>query len=92
VDLRFVKPLDKKLLSRLALTCKKWYIFSDSAKRGGVGEILLGFLSEQKIDGVALESFEYEDSFIPHGSSFSVEKELGISIGKIAEKMIKIKS
>jgi 1-deoxy-D-xylulose-5-phosphate synthase len=87
VDLKFIKPLDEKLLKRLASTCKRWYIFSDSAKRGGVGEILLGFLSEQKIDSVAIESFEYEDSFISHGNSIDIEEKLGISINKIAENI-----
>ncbi|MDR1554641.1 MAG: 1-deoxy-D-xylulose-5-phosphate synthase [Campylobacteraceae bacterium] len=89
IDLRFIKPLDQELLRKVALKCKKWYIFSDSAKRGGVGEILLGFLSEQKIDGITLESFEYEDSFIPHGDNFDIEEKLGISAKKIVEKIIK---
>jgi 1-deoxy-D-xylulose-5-phosphate synthase len=91
IDLMFIKPLDQKLLKKLASTCKKWYIFSDSAKRGGVGEILLGFLSECKIEGVTLESFEYEDSFISHGNSLRVEERLGISPAKIVEKIIKTK-
>ncbi|MDR2341478.1 MAG: 1-deoxy-D-xylulose-5-phosphate synthase [Campylobacteraceae bacterium] len=87
VDLRFIKPLDKKLLKTLAATCKRWYVFSDSAKRGGVGEILSGFLSEQKIDGISIESFEYEDNFIPHGDSLKIEEKLGISADRIIEKI-----
>ncbi|MDR0579137.1 MAG: 1-deoxy-D-xylulose-5-phosphate synthase [Campylobacteraceae bacterium] len=92
VDLRFIKPLDKKLLKTLAATCKMWYVFSDSAKRGGVGEILSGFLSEQKIDGINIESFEYEDDFIQHGDNLKIEEKLGISVEKIVKKIIKIKS
>jgi 1-deoxy-D-xylulose-5-phosphate synthase len=92
VDLRFIKPLDSKLLKNIAATCKRWYVFSDSAKRGGAGEILLGFLSEQKIDDVILESFEYEDIFIPHGSISDIEEKLNISTNKIVEKIIKVKS
>jgi 1-deoxy-D-xylulose-5-phosphate synthase len=89
VDLRFVKPLDKKLLSRLALTCKKWYIFSDSAKRGGVGEILLGFLNEEKIKRVAIKSFEYTDNFIQHGDTAKIEEQIGLSPCQLAETIMK---
>jgi 1-deoxy-D-xylulose-5-phosphate synthase len=91
VDLKFIKPLDEKLLKKTALACKRWYIFSDSAKRGGVGEILLGFLSEQKIYDVVLESFEYEDNFIPHGNSVDIEDKLEVSINKIVKKIMKLK-
>ncbi|HHH51923.1 MAG TPA: 1-deoxy-D-xylulose-5-phosphate synthase, partial [Campylobacterales bacterium] len=37
LDLRFVKPLDRDRLMELAKTHKRWFIFSDSAKIGGVG-------------------------------------------------------
>jgi 1-deoxy-D-xylulose-5-phosphate synthase len=92
VDLRFVKPLDEELLISLSSSCNKWHIFSDSAKRGGVGEILSGFLAERKISNVIVESFEYDDSFIKHGDTASIEEELGITAEKIAEKIKKYKS
>jgi 1-deoxy-D-xylulose-5-phosphate synthase len=92
VDLRFIKPLDSELLKKISVTCKRWYVFSDSAKMGGVGEILLGFLSKQKIYDVILESFEYEDNFIPHGSICDIEEKLNISVNKIVEKIIKVRS
>ena len=50
VDLRFVKPLDKELLLNLAKDTKKWYIFSDSQKQGGVGSALLEFINENDLD------------------------------------------
>ena len=88
IDLIFIKPLDKELLLNLAKEHKKWYIFSDSAKRGGVGEILSGFLQENNIKDVNIISFEYEDKFITHGSINLVENSLKISIEEIAKKII----
>ena len=84
IDLIFIKPLDKELLLNLAKKHKRWYIFSDSVKRGGVGEILSGFLQENSINHIHITSFEYEDKFIPHGATNLVEDSLNISAEKIA--------
>ncbi|WP_096030174.1 1-deoxy-D-xylulose-5-phosphate synthase [Campylobacter lanienae] len=84
IDLIFIKPLDKELLLNLAKNHKRWYIFSDSVKRGGVGEILSGFLQENNINHINITSFEYEDKFIPHGATNLVEDSLNISAEKIA--------
>lgn len=43
LDLRFVKPLDEEMLRNLAVKHKKWFVFSDSAKMGGVGSAILEF-------------------------------------------------
>ena len=88
IDLVFAKPLDSELLLELADKCKKWYIISDSAKRGGIGEILSAFLQENKILDVSVKSFEYDDAFIPHGSTADVERNLGISAEQIAQKLL----
>lgn len=84
IDLIFIKPLDKELLLNLAKKHKRWYVFSDSVKRGGVGEILSGFLQENSINHINITSFEYEDKFIPHGATNLVEDSLNISAEKIA--------
>ena len=83
IDLVFVKPLDKAFLKDLASKTKLWYIFSDSAKKGGVGEILSSFLQDENIFDVKIKSFEYDDYFIAHGSLSEVEKALKISAQEI---------
>jgi 1-deoxy-D-xylulose-5-phosphate synthase len=87
LDLRFVKPLDKEALLSLSQTHKKWYVFSDSAKMGGVGSAILEFLAEEKIYDIQLVTFEYEDSFITHGNTMLVEESLGILPQQLAEKI-----
>jgi len=87
LDLRFVKPLDKEMLVTLSKTYKKWFIFSDSAKMGGVGSAVLEFLSEQNIDSVKVVSFEYDDNFITHGNTKLVEESLGLLPEQLATRV-----
>ena len=87
LDLRFVKPLDKVMLKNLATKHNKWFIFSDSSKAGGVGSAILEFLAKERILNIALESFEYEDSFITHGNTKKVEESLGLLPLQLANKV-----
>ncbi len=86
-DLRFVKPLDKNNLRALSKQYKKWFIFSDGVKLGGIGETLALFLQEEGISDVRLESFEFEDSFITHGKTATVEESLGLLPLQLAQKV-----
>ena len=87
LDLRFVKPLDEKMLFELSKKYKKWFVFSDSAKMGGVGSAILEFLAKEKILNVSVESFEYEDSFITHGNTKLVEESLGLLPHQLAKRV-----
>jgi 1-deoxy-D-xylulose-5-phosphate synthase len=92
LDLRFVKPLDEEMLTELAAKHKKWFVFSDSSKAGGVGSALLEFLSTNALSDIELVSFEYEDSFIKHGNTVLVEEYLGIRPEQLVEKINNILS
>ena len=74
VDLVFVKPLDLDMLTKLSNQYKKWFVFSDSAKLGGVASAI----GELNLKGIEIKSFEYEDKFIPHGNSELVEEALQV--------------
>lgn len=89
VDLVFIKPLDNELLLELSKKYQKWYVFSDSSRLGGVGQILSSWLQENNIFNITVESFEYNDSFIQHGSTYLMEQHLGILPNQIAEKILK---
>jgi len=87
LDLRFVKPLDRERLKELSLTHKKWFIFSDSAKIGGVGSAILEFLNENSIRDIEVTSFEYNDEFITHGNTKLVEESLAILPEQLAKRV-----
>jgi len=87
LDLRFVKPLDEDMLRSLSAKHKQWFVFSDSAKMGGVGSCILEFLAKDKILNLEVISFEYEDEFITHGNTKLVEESLGLLPKQLAEKV-----
>ena len=88
VDLVFAKPLDAEFLRSLARKDKIWYVFSDNAKKGGVGEILSAFLQENEISDVKIVSFEFADIFLPHGKTTDVERSLGLDIQTLTERIL----
>ena len=87
LDLRFVKPLDGDMLRRMAKEHKKWFVFSDTSKMGGVASAILEFLSEENIKDVEVVSFEYDDYFITHGNTKLVEESLGLLPEQLAQKI-----
>lgn len=86
LDLRFVKPLDEKLLSELSSKYDDWYIFSDSQKQGGVASAILEFLNKEKIC-VKVTSFEYEDEYIQHGDTKKIEESLGLLPSQLVSRI-----
>ncbi|WP_456453308.1 1-deoxy-D-xylulose-5-phosphate synthase [Hydrogenimonas sp.] len=89
LDLRFVKPIDKAALEEAAGRFKRWYVFSDGAKMGGVASAIAEALMPETLEKVALYSFEYEDRFIPHGNTKQVEESMGLLPEQLAERIAK---
>jgi 1-deoxy-D-xylulose-5-phosphate synthase len=89
LDLRFAKPIDTEMLDTLSKKYKKWYIFSDSAKIGGIYSLLTSLKNEKRWIDISMQSFEYTDRFIQHGDTKLVEKDLGILAEQLAEIILK---
>ena len=87
LDLRFVKPLDEERLRELSADYSEWFIFSDSARMGGVGSAILEFLGFEDIREVSVTSFEYDDDFITHGDTRLVEESLGLLPEQLASRV-----
>ncbi|MEN8303864.1 MAG: 1-deoxy-D-xylulose-5-phosphate synthase [Campylobacterota bacterium] len=87
LDLRFVKPLDENMLCEMALKHKKWFVFSDSSKMGGVASAVSEFLADEKILDIQVTSFEYSDDFITHGNTKLVEESLGLLPEQLAKRV-----
>jgi 1-deoxy-D-xylulose-5-phosphate synthase len=88
LDLRFVKPLDEDMLRELSHSYKKWFIFSDSVRLGGVGSAILEFLSQESIVDVDMTTFEYDDAFITHGNTKLIEESLGVLPKQLVKKIL----
>ncbi|EAJ5681077.1 1-deoxy-D-xylulose-5-phosphate synthase [Campylobacter lari] len=87
IDLIFAKPLDEELLKELAKDTKTWFVFSDSAKIGGVGSLITNFLQKENLYHIKLVSFEFEDCFIAHGKTNKVEQFLKLDVDSLCEKI-----
>ncbi len=87
VDLRFIKPLDTESLLELSQRHSKWFVFSDSAKIGGVGEILCAFIQSHNLH-CTIHSFEFEDAFIPHGKVEEIEAQLKLDTKTLTKRIL----
>lgn len=87
VDLRFAKPLDTQGLLSLGQKYTKWFVFSDSVKIGGIGQILSAFAQEHHLN-IKIHSFEFADAFIPHGKVEAIESQLGLSAPKLTQQIL----
>ncbi|MEY4503806.1 MAG: hypothetical protein RL154_98, partial [Pseudomonadota bacterium] len=85
VDLKFINPLDIDGLNILSKRFKKWFVFSDSIKEGGVASAIFEALSP--ID-ITIETFEFLTPFIEHGNSAALEEKLCITPTQIANKFL----
>ncbi len=90
LDLRFVKPLDEALLRELADRYNTWFVFSDGARMGGVASALEEFFANEEKRPERIVSFEYDDTFIPHGKTEVVEEHLGLRPRQLAERVLAI--
>jgi 1-deoxy-D-xylulose-5-phosphate synthase len=78
LDLRFVKPIDEAALKKAALNYDRWAVLSDNCRSGGVASAIAEALMRSDINTISLKSFEFEDGFLPHGDTASIEKALGV--------------
>lgn len=78
INARFVKPLDKKLLSAAALNTKKILTIEDNVVSGGFGSAVLECLNEMGISNIKIKTLGIPDRFVEHGSQSILRKQFGI--------------
>ncbi|MBZ9611995.1 1-deoxy-D-xylulose-5-phosphate synthase [Rheinheimera maricola] len=77
VDMRFVKPLDETLLSRLAQNHQQFVTVEDNAIMGGAGSAVNEFVASKAL-AVKCHNLGLPDHFIKHGSQQEIYTELGL--------------
>ncbi len=78
INARFVKPLDRKILSGAALNTKKILTIEDNVVSGGFGSAVLECLNEMDISNIKIKTLGIPDTFVEHGSQSILRKEIGI--------------
>ena len=84
VNMRFVKPLDGKLLLKLSKTHQYFITVEDNAVLGGAGSAVNEFVLNNKLD-VKVKNIGLPDKFLPHGSRDEILTEAGLGEAEILE-------
>ncbi|MBL4910347.1 MAG: 1-deoxy-D-xylulose-5-phosphate synthase [Alteromonadaceae bacterium] len=89
VDMRFVKPLDKQLISELAQTHTSLITIEDNVIAGGAGSAINEYLIHEKLLGQNLQvlNIGLPDVFIKHGTQQEMHHELGLDCEGIVENI-----
>ncbi len=88
-DMRFVKPLDLKLLTSIFKNYTQIITIEDGVIQGGFGSAILEEAQKQNYKGT-IERLGVPDYFIDHGTTEELYELCGLSISSIAES-IKLK-
>ncbi|MBL7158201.1 MAG: 1-deoxy-D-xylulose-5-phosphate synthase [Candidatus Omnitrophica bacterium] len=85
VNARFIKPLDKETLGRIASRVKKIITLEEGVTAGGYGSAVLESLERENIKNVKVEVLGLPDKFIEHGRRDRLFKKYHLTPGQICE-------
>ncbi len=84
VNCRFFKPLDEKMLDRIAASGKKIIVYETDMLTGGLGSLILDYYNRRNMN-VNLRRFGLGDQYIHQGGIGQLRKENGIDINTVLE-------
>lgn len=91
VNMRFVKPLDERLLDDIAVRFKYILTVEDNSVKGGFGSAVAEYFTEKKYHDVTLRIHGLPDEFIDHGSQEELHRSLNLDplgIARTAGEML----
>lgn len=88
VDMRFLKPLDEKLLHELSDTHGLFCCFENAASIGGFGASVAAFVATDNMP-CKLLNFAFNDTFVPHGSIDKLMEVFKLTPELMAQKIVK---
>jgi 1-deoxy-D-xylulose-5-phosphate synthase len=88
VDMRFVKPIDKKMIKEICLHHNFIVTVEENVVSGGAGSAVLEALSEMQLSCKTLV-IGIPDKFFEHGSQKEVIKICGLDKNAIKHKIVK---
>ena len=88
-DMRFVKPIDKKLLTEVFQNFKIIVTIEDGVIQGGFGSAVLEFMAENNFSAT-VKLLGIPDKFIEHGSPEDLYRECGIDVKGITNSVMEL--
>lgn len=86
-DLRFLKPLDEKLIQEVFHHFGVIYTLEEGTLKGGLASSVANLAQQWKYTGDLLHK-GLPDSFIEHGSTQELKEQTGLSITKIGQELL----
>ena len=94
VNVRFVKPIDEKLIEELVCSHRLLVTIEENVEKGGFGESVRSFVdslpkcSKKDIRAAKVICAALPDLYVEHGSVSVLEEELGLTDGCIAKRIV----
>ena len=88
INLRFLKPVDEKILLKSINKTKRVVTIEDGILKGGLSSIINDIIIKNNISDIKIKSFGYDDIFIKQGEIQEIEKLYGLDKEKIASDII----
>ena len=82
-DMRFVKPLDERLLHEIFKNHKTIFTIEDGTIKGGFGAAILEFASKNEYKN-KIQVLGIPDNFIEHGSVLELQRKIGLDASNLA--------
>ena len=86
IHARFIKPIDEKMLNRIAKTHSTIITIEENSLRGGFGSFINSFIVDNTI-GIRVKSLGIPDQFIEHGPRNLLLKNIGLDPEGIAAEI-----
>lgn len=87
VNARFVKPVDRELLTEQAVRSVAIVTLENGVLSGGFGSAVRDVLTET-VPSCQLFSFGWPDDFIPHGTVARLQEKYGLTAEKISSELL----
>jgi len=86
-DMRFLKPLDEKILHEVGRKFKKIITVEDGVRNGGLGSAVLEWMSDHGYE-VSIIRMGLPDEFVEHGTVQQLREIVGLDVENIKKTLI----
>ena len=74
INARFLKPLDEKFIVKSIKKTGRVATIEDNTLKGGLGSSVIELVNKSNLQNIKVETFGYDDCFVPHGGTEELEK------------------
>ena len=89
INARFLKPLDEKFIVKSIKKTGRVATIEDNTLKGGLGSSVIELVKKANVQNIKVETFGYDDCFVPHGGTEELEKIYKQDVESIAKQLAK---